>query len=281
MAEIVAGIAASHAPFVAMHPQFEQAPTEQGERVIQAFTTAREVLEKTAADVIVLFSNDHLDRFFFDNLPAFLVGIGEEAQGPVNEWIRLPKAKVRVHSQLGKFLVVEGFKAGIDFARSEELPLDHSECVPLHFLTPRWDVPIVPVVVNTFASPMPTLQRCCQVGEFIRKAVEKWPGKERVAFVGSGGLSHWVGIPGTGKIGEEFDRWFLDRLMHRKLVEISETYEDEKKLEEAAGNGGHEVRDWLSVAAAMPAKLKGRVLAYEPIRPWLTGFAVAVWERRA
>jgi hypothetical protein len=281
MAEIVAGIAASHAPFVAMHPQFEQAPTEQGERVIKAFTTARELLEKTAADVIVLFSNDHLDRFFFDNLPAFLVGIGAEAQGPVNEWIRLPKVKVRVHSQLGKFLVAEGFKAGIDFARSEELPLDHSECVPLHFLTPRWDVPIVPVVVNTFASPMPTLQRCCQVGEFVRRAVEKWPGKERVAFVGSGGLSHWVGIPGTGKIGEEFDRWFLDRLMRRKLAEISEAYVDEKKLEEAAGNGGHEVRDWLSVGAAMPAKFKGRVLAYEPIRPWLTGFAVAVWERKS
>jgi hypothetical protein len=81
MAEIVAGIAASHAPFVAMHPQFEQAPAAQGERVIKAFTAARELLERAAADVIVIFSNDHLDRFFFDNLPAFCVGIGEEAEG--------------------------------------------------------------------------------------------------------------------------------------------------------------------------------------------------------
>lgn len=277
MAEIVAGIAASHAPFVAMHPQFEQAPAAQGERVIKAFTAARELLERAAPDVIVIFSNDHLDRFFFDNLPAFLIGIGEEAKGPINEWIRLPKVKVRIHSRLGRFLVEEGFKAGIDFARSEELPLDHSECVPLHFLTPQWNLPIVPVVVNTFASPMPTLKRCCQVGEFVRRAVEKWPGRERVAFVGSGGLSHWVGIPGTGKIGEEFDRWFLDRLMQGRLEEISETYGDEKKLEAEAGNGGQEVRDWLSVAAAMPPEFQGRVLAYEPIPPWLTGFGVAVW----
>jgi hypothetical protein len=69
MAEIVAGIAASHAPFVAMHPQFERAPTEQGERVIKALTTARELLKKTAADVIVLFSNDHLGGLTHDRAP--------------------------------------------------------------------------------------------------------------------------------------------------------------------------------------------------------------------
>ncbi len=280
MAEIVAAVAASHAPFVAMQPGFETAPAGQRENVVRGYEEARAVLEKASPDVLILFSNDHLDRFFFDNLPAFCIGTGEEAEGPINEWLRLPKVRVRLHSRLGRFLVEEGFKAGIDFARSEELPLDHSEYIPLHFLTPKWNLPIVPVVVNTFASPMPTLRRCCQVAACIRQALERWPGRERVAFVGSGGLSHWVGIPGTGeKMGEAFDRWFLERLMQGRLEEICEEYAEEQRIEEEAGNGGQEVRDWISVAAAMPPEFKGRVLAYEPIRPWLTGFGVAVWER--
>lgn len=101
MAEIVAGVTASHAPFVAMQPQVEQAPPEQRERVLKGFTEARDLLERASPDVIVIFSNDHLERVFFDNLPAFCIGIGEEAEGPVNEWLRLPKVKVRIHSQLG------------------------------------------------------------------------------------------------------------------------------------------------------------------------------------
>jgi hypothetical protein len=54
--------------------------------------------------------------------------------------------------------------------------------------------------------------------------------------------------------------------MKRWLEEISDVYADEKKLEAAAGNGGQEVRDWVSTAAAMPPQFTGRVLAYEPIR---------------
>jgi hypothetical protein len=33
-------------------------------------------------------------------------------------------------------------------------------------LTPRWDIPIIPIVVNAFAPPMPSPKRCSDVGAF-------------------------------------------------------------------------------------------------------------------
>ncbi len=43
---------------------------------------------------------------------------------------------------------------------------------------------------------------------------------------------------------------------------------------EAAGNGAHEIRSWLTVAGAMEGS-RARVLAYEPVEAWCTGMGVA------
>jgi len=279
MADIVAGIATSHVPFLAMHPQFELAEEGQRNRVVAGLDEARQLLEQARPDVIVIFSTDHFDRCFYDNLPPFLVGVGKEAEGPINEWLRMPKVKLQVVGELGRFIVSEGLQNGVDFALSEELPLDHAEVVPLSYITPRWDVPIVPVVVNAFAPPMPSLKRCWQVGAFIRKAIKRWPEKKRVAVMGTGGLSHWVGPPETGKVNAEFDRWFLQCLIEGKSAEVVEKYKNAEELEQIAGNGGQEIRDWLAVAGAMPTNLKPRVLAYEPIPQWATGTGVMGWAR--
>jgi len=279
MADIVAGIATSHVPFLAMHPQFELAEEGQRNRVVAGLDEARQLLEQARPDVIVIFSTDHFDRCFYDNLPPFLVGVGKEAEGPINEWLRMPKVKLQVVGELGRFIVSEGLQNGVDFALSEELPLDHADVVLLSYITPRWDVPIVPVVVNAFAPPMPSLKRCWQVGAFIRKAIKRWPEKKRVAVMGTGGLSHWVGPPETGKVNAEFDRWFLQCLIEGKSAEVVEKYKNAEELEQIAGNGGQEIRDWLAVAGAMPTNLKPRVLAYEPIPQWATGTGVMGWAR--
>jgi Catalytic LigB subunit of aromatic ring-opening dioxygenase len=149
--------------------------------------------------------------------------------------------------------------------------------VPLSFFTPRWDVPIVPIVVNAFAPPMPSLRRCWQVGAFIRTAVERWPENKRIAVIGTGGLSHWVGPPETGNVNADFDRWFMQCLAEGRSGEVLDRYKTSGELEKVAGNGGQEIRDWLAVAAAMPPRLKPRVLAYEPIREWVTGTGVMAW----
>ena len=275
MAEVVIGIAASHAPNLAVPSLVGRMDEAQHQRIMNGFNEARALLEQARPDAIVIFSTDHFDRCFYDNLPPFLVAVGETAEGPVNEWLKIPKVKLPIMGELGRFLVSEGLENGVDFASSAELGLDHAEVVPLSFLTPRWDIPIVPIVVNAFAPPMPSLKRCRHVGVFVREVIERWPNKKRIAVVGTGGLSHWVGLPGTGKVNAEFDRWFMDCLVAGKEDEVLERYPKYEVLEKEAGNGGQEIRDWLAVAAAMPTTLHPQILTYEPMPG--CGIGVMAW----
>jgi hypothetical protein len=277
MAKVVAGIACSHVPLMASPKQWERLPEAERTNLRAGFERAREILEGARPDVLITFADDHFDRCFYDNLPAFLVGVGEEAKGPAIEGFDIPKVRLPIASKLARFIVREGLEGGVDFAFSEELALDHAEIAPLTHLTPRWDVPIIPIVVNAFAPPMPTPKRCFDVGAFVGRCVERWPENTRVAMIGTGGLSHWVGPPQTGKINEEFDRWFLDRLSRREIAEVTSRYARYEDLEETAGNGGHEIRDWLAVAGAMPQGFTAQVLAYEPLKAWSTGMGIMAW----
>jgi aromatic ring-opening dioxygenase catalytic subunit (LigB family) len=277
MAEIVIGIAASHAPNLANPSIMRGGNNDQFSRIKAGFARARSMLEEARPDAIVIFSSDHFDRCFYDNLPPFLVGVGQSAEGPINEYLKIPKVKVSVDGALGRFLVSEGLEKGVDFASSADLPLDHAEVVPLSYVTPNWDIPIVPIVVNAFAPPMPSLKRCAQVGAFVRDAVERWPEPKRVAVLGTGGLSHWVGLPEMGRVNEEFDRWFVDSLAAGQQNEIIAKYKKSEDLEAVAGNGGQEVRDWLAAAGAVPPAFKAQVLAYEPLPG--CGIGVMVWTK--
>ena len=277
MAQVVAGIACSHVPLMASPKQWERLPENERRNLRGGFDRAREILEGARPDVLITFADDHFDRCFFDNLPAFLVGVGEEARGPAVAGFNIPEVRLPIASKLARFIVREGLEGGVDFAFSEELALDHAEIAPMMHLTPRWDVPIIPIVVNAFAPPMPSPRRCFDVGAFVGRCVERWPENTRIAFLGTGGLSHWVGPPQTGKINEEFDRWFLDRLTRGEISEATQRYARYEDLEAVAGNGGHEIRDWLAVAGAMPPQFKAEVLAYEPLKSWSTGAGIMAW----
>jgi len=277
MAQVVAGIACSHVPFMASPKNWERLGDGERTNLRDGFERARQLLEESRPDVLITFADDHFDRCFYDNLPAFLVGVGEEAQGPAVADFGLPQVRLPILSDLARFIVTEGLERGVDFAFSEELALDHAELAPMVHLTPRWDLPIIPIVVNAFAPPMPSLQRCFDVGAFVGGCVERWPGNQRVAILGTGGLSHWVGPPETGRINAEFDRWFLERLTRGEIAEITTRYARYTDLEEVAGNGGQEIRDWLAVAGAMPPRLHPQVLAYEPLKAWFTGTGIMSW----
>jgi hypothetical protein len=277
MAQVVAGIACSHVPFMASPKGWERLPEAARDNLRTGFERARKILEESRPDVLITFADDHFDRCFYYNLPAFLVGVGDEAVGPAIAGFDIPNVRLPIVSDLARFIVRQGLEGGVDFAFSEELALDHAEIAPMMHLTPSWNLPIIPIVVNAFAPPMPTPKRCFDVGAFIGGCIDRWPAHTRVAFLGTGGLSHWVGPPQTGRINEEFDRWFLDCLVRREFAEAAGRYAKYEDLEAVAGNGGHEIRDWLAVAGAMPSQLRPTVLAYEPLKPWSTGTGIMAW----
>ena len=51
---------------------------------------------------------------------------------------------------------------------AQDFELDHSIMVPLHFLTPDMNVPIVPFFINGLAPPLPSSQRCYALGKAVR-----------------------------------------------------------------------------------------------------------------
>src|SRR5699024_518214 len=110
--------------------------------------------------------------------------------------------------------------------------------------------PLVPVIVNGVNPPWPTAKRSYDFGRMIRRAVEAQSEVNRVVIVGTGGLSHWVGLPESGEVNEEFDRDFIERIESGDTERLVD-YDPEDI--DAAGNGAHEIRTWLVAAGAVEA----------------------------
>ncbi len=274
MAEIVAAVLTSHAPLIT--GRVDVARPEQRERFHAGLRELGRRLAETRPDVLVMFVNDHLQNFPYSNMPAFCVGLADRYAAPSPGGaglMRIPPRMVPGESRWGLALLEAGLATGIDFAYSYEIESWDELSVPLHFLDPEGAVPIVPIYTNCGAPPLPTLRRCAEVGRFVSDFVRARRGAERVGLVASGGISHWVGTPDTGRINPDFDRRFLDHVTRGDLAPLVELTESE--IERDAGNGGQEIRNWVALLAGVPG-WKGDVLAYEPVREWITGCG-AVW----
>jgi predicted class III extradiol MEMO1 family dioxygenase len=275
MAKIVAALAAAHDPLITAAE--DVANPKQRSRIMHAFSELRSVLEASKPDVLVVFGTDHMNTFFLDNMPAFCIGIGPECMGPNENWLKIPAGPVPIDQSLARYLLEGLMEKGFDLSFAQEMPLDHAFMVPIHLLTPRRDLPIVPIFTNCAAPPLPTAKRCYQIGMALGELIGLYNSEVRVALLGTGGLSHWVGTPETGKINEPFDRRVLD-LFCRGDGETLAAYTD--PMIEEAGNGAHEIRNWITLLGAVRGK-RGRVLAYEPIAPWITGVGLGLLDVEA
>src|SRR5205823_4279105 len=72
--------------------------------------------------------------------------------------------------------------------------------MPLSFIRPERDVPIVPLWTNVMAPPIPPAQRFYNVGLAIRGIVAELPAQLRVAVLASGHMANSVGAPGMLRI---------------------------------------------------------------------------------
>jgi 2,3-dihydroxyphenylpropionate 1,2-dioxygenase len=89
---------------------------------------------------------------------------------------------------LAEYLIDRQF----DIATSYAMEVDHGFSNVLHNFLGAIDArPVIPIFVNSLCHPRPTLKRCRKLGEAIGEFAAGL-GK-RVAFLGSGGLSHETG----------------------------------------------------------------------------------------
>jgi len=274
MAEIVAAALTSHAPLITGRPEI--ARPEQRERLHAGFHEIRRRLAAARPELIVAFVNDHVQNFAYDNMPAFCVALASsyDAPGPGSaRFLRIPPRKIPGAPEWATALLEHGLASGIDFAYSYEIESWDELSVPLHFLTPDADVPVAAIYTNCAAPPLPSLRRCHEIGAAVGAFVRARRGPERVALLATGGISHWVGTPQTGRINPEWDQLVLDHVARADVEPLLRLTHAE--IERDGGNGGQEIRNWVALLGAVPG-WKGEVLAYEAVPQWITGCAT-VW----
>ena len=226
-----------------------------------ALDRLRAGIEAARAEALVVIAAEHFANFFMDNMPAYAMGMGESYSGPIEDpdWLGIPRTIIPGVPHLSRRLI-EGVMQSVDVAYAQEWKMDHGIMVPLHFLTPRFDLPVVPVNINCQGPPLTPLHRAYAFGRALRRAIDAQP--ERVAVIGTGGISHWPATPNSGKINEAWDREFLRRWAANDREALT-GYSDAETLREA-GQGGFEIRTLIAVAGLCEGA-RGRIHFAEPI----------------
>jgi 2,3-dihydroxyphenylpropionate 1,2-dioxygenase len=101
-------------------------------------------------------------------------------------------------------------RVDFDVSVSYAMTVDHAFSSVLHHLLGAIDArPVIPLFVNALSHPRPSMQRCRRLGEAVGQFAASL-GK-RVAFLGSGGLSHETGdiFPQLHETRDEALRDFL------------------------------------------------------------------------
>ena len=271
MSLVFAGVC-SHAPGIT--GRADQADPVVRDAFYAAFESMRADLEAAEPDVIVVIAAEHFANFFMNNMPAFAIGMADHYDGPIEDpgWLGIDKVRVPGDRDISHRFITEVLN-GSDVAYAEEWNFDHGIMVPLHFLTPNYDVPIIPVNINCQGPPLTPLHRAWAFGESMRSAADVMP--ERVAIIGTGGISHWPATPDSGKINEPWDRDFLDRWCRNDRDALLDY--DDLSIYADAGQGGFEIRTVIAVAAAAGGA-QGSVHFCEPIPIFAVSCTVATYD---
>lgn len=305
MSEIVGFVGMSHSPFATLLPP--PARTGPGATFLADAARVAAAVAALRPDALVVIGPDHFHANFYDVMPPFVLGVDEitgfgdfgSRSGP------LPAASRLAWS------IRDGLAdAGFDLALSWSLTVDHGIVQSYDMVAGGIGVPLVPLVVNTAAPPLPSMRRCVRLGVALGAAIRRAEFAGRVLVVASGGLSHWLpsndprdpavvgqrrtevihgrkdtaalaaareprvramaGNP-DARVNAVWDKWFLDRLGALDLASVVALGDD--GLEESAGSGGHEIRTWLVGLSAVDEPFAWT--SYEPVPEWITGMGIA------
>lgn len=235
----------SHAPGITGRAHMVE-NTQVRDELYAALDQQRQEIRDSGAEVLVVIAAEHFANFFMNNMPAFCIGTGEAHEGPIEDpdWLKIPKTEIPGAPKLAVNMTKRIMET-VDVAYAEEWKCDHGIMVPLHFLTPEYDLPVIPVNINCQGPPLTPLHRAWAFGEALRSACDE--SDQKVAVIGTGGISHWPATPDSGKINEAWDRDFLGKIAsHDKEGLLAYTDEDTYR---EAGQGGFEIRTYIAAAA--------------------------------
>lgn len=252
-------------------------------RIETAFQTLRAAVAAYAPDAIIYVGDDQGDMFNESNNPSLAVFTGDEVWGAskpryIDQPLEDSHITVAVHTDLAKRILAGLVERGFDPANLGKMQplgnvsqgMSHMLIHPHPRLVPGLDIPVVAIFINENFPPLPTGQRCWDLGLALRDILGDAP--ERIVLYASGGLSHDPRGPRAGWVDEPLDNWVLERIKRNegeKLINLFAFDSDTLR------GGTGEIRAWITVAAAMGRA--ATVLDYFPSHHAKCGLAFAYW----
>lgn len=147
--------------------------------------------------------------------------------------------------------------------------IDHGVSIPLHFMIPEGDIPVVPLSVSV-RHP----KECLEWGRVLNRVCEERGVK--AAFVASSALSHHMPLiaqPAAESRFRKFEEALIGALEDGSPQAVLDL--DAELVQEAEPEGG--LRDVMMLLGAMGEDAQGEVLSYEPF--FGIGFATMQFTR--
>ncbi len=277
-----------------------------------AIADARRFVEDFDPELVVAFSPDHYNGFFYKVMPPFCIGMSANGVGDYGTH----EGPLDVPEKLATDCARAVLCAGVDAAVSACMDVDHGTVQPLEKLfgdaTAR---PVIPIFVNAIAAPLGPLHRCRALG----RAVGEYLGTldMRVLVLGSGGLSHSPPVPtlasappevlerivqgrpmtpeqrkarqatvidaarsfadgdsGLQPLNPAWDHRFLEIIDNGRLDDLDGW--SNSFIVHEGGSSAHEIRTWVAAFAALEAAGRYRTVVryYKPAAELIAGFAI-------
>jgi 2,3-dihydroxyphenylpropionate 1,2-dioxygenase len=277
-----------------------------------AIGQARQFVDDYDPELVVIFSPDHYNGFFYKSMPPFCIGMNASGVGDYATHAGPLNVPEDIAAQCAEAVL----GSGVDIAVSASMDVDHGTVQPLEKLfgdaTSR---PVIPIFVNAIAVPLGPLQRCRALGTAVGSFLATLD--KRVLVIGSGGLSHSPpvptlatapeavlqrivhGVPMTSEqrqarqtavmdaarnfaggesrlqpLNPAWDLRFLEIIDAGRLAEFDH-WSNSFVLHEGGGSA-HEIRTWIAAFAALatagPYSTTRRY--YRPVAELIAGFAI-------
>ena len=253
MARISASVYTSHVPAIGAALDLGKHADPYWQPLFKGYEFSKQWLKDNRPDVIFLVYNDHATAFSLDMIPTFAIGCAAHYQPADEGWGPRPVPTVQGHPELAAHIAHSVIQDDFDLTIVNKMDVDHGLTVPLSLMcgqAAEWPCPVIPFVVNVVQYPIPSGQRCLNLGKAIAKAVALYDEPLNVQIWGTGGMSHQLQGPRAGLINRQWDEAFLDQ-----LVSDPETLARRPHIDyvREAGSEGIELVMWLIARGAMTA----------------------------